>query len=88
MVKRKWIPDPGKDKTSQIIFMLNFFGVANPDQWTEGWTKHRLAFRKSMKLEAQQGPTSVWLRQGEIEAEKIECAAFDRDRLFSCSSKY
>lgn len=87
MIKRKWISDPGKSKTSQIIFMLNFFGVANPDQWAEGWTKHRLAFRKSMKLAAQLGPTSVWLRQGEIEAEKIECAPFSRERLLAGLSK-
>jgi HTH-type transcriptional regulator/antitoxin HigA len=83
MIKRGWIADPGKEKTAQIIALLNFFGVANPDQWTEGWTKHRLAFRKSMKLEAKLGPTSAWLRQGEIEAEKVQCASFNRDQLLS-----
>ena len=81
MIKRKWISDPGKGKTAQIISLLNFFGVANPDQWAEGWTKHRLAFRKSMKLEAKLGPTSAWLRQGEIEAEKMECAPYNREKL-------
>lgn len=87
MIKRKWMPDTGKSKTSKIISLLNYFAVANPDQWTEGWTKHRLAFRKSMKLTVKHGPTAVWLRQGEIEAEKIECAPYSRDRLLATIPK-
>ena len=83
MIKRNWIPDSGKSKTSQIISLLNYFGVANPDQWAEGWTKHRLAFRKSMKLQVKLGPTSVWLRQGEIDAEKIECANYSREKFLA-----
>lgn len=87
IIRRKWIPDPGKSKTSQVIFMLNFFGVANPDQWAEGWTKHRLAFRKSAKLTPQLGPASVWLRQGEVEAERMDCAPFSRERLLAAIPK-
>jgi HTH-type transcriptional regulator / antitoxin HigA len=87
MIKRKWIPDPGKPKTSRIISILNYFGVANPDQWTEGWTQHRLAFRKSTTLTAKHGPTAVWLRQGEIEAEKIECEPYSREKLIAALPK-
>jgi len=81
MVKRKWITDPGKQITAQIIALLNFFGVASPEQWEEGWTKKRLAFRTSRAFKAKAGPTSVWIRRGEIEAEKVVCSPFDRSKL-------
>lgn len=81
MVARQWIPECGRDKIGQVIAMLNFFGVAAPDQWADGWTKHRLAFRTSKKHLTKLGPTSVWLRRGEIEAEQLSCRPFDRSRL-------
>lgn len=83
MINRGWIPDSRKSKTSQIIQLLNFFGVATPDQWVEGWTKQRLAFRKSMKLPIKVEATCVWLRKGEIEAEKIECKPYSREKLLA-----
>jgi HTH-type transcriptional regulator / antitoxin HigA len=81
MVNRKWIPECGRDKIAQAIALLNFFGVATPEQWTEGWTKHRLAFRTSKKHITKIGPTSVWLRRGEIEAEQVDCKPFNRNKL-------
>lgn len=69
----------------EVIALLNFFGVASPSQWDEGWTKCQLAFRRSvdLKRKVEIAPLSVWLRQGELEAEKISCKPFDKERLIA-----
>jgi addiction module HigA family antidote len=81
MISRKCIRDLRADKTALKIELLNFFAVASPDQWTKGWGQRQIAFRKSNKLEAKVGPTSAWLRLGEIEAEKSNCSEFDEHKL-------
>lgn len=83
MKRREWVKDCGTSVTEQMICILNFFGVATPEQWEAGWTKRRLAFRKSMNLDADIGATTVWLRQGEIKGERIQCNPFDRDKLLA-----
>lgn len=87
MKNRGWIPDCGPSVTELMICVLNFFGVASPEQWEAGWTKRRLAFRKAMNLSSDVGATTVWLRQGEIEGERIECKPFDRELLIASLSK-
>ena len=48
MIKRGWL-QCGSDITEQMINLLNFFGVASPEQWADGWTKRKLALdRKSV----------------------------------------
>lgn len=81
MIKRGWVQDCGNDYTMQTICILNFFGVASPEQWETGWTQRRLAFRKSMNVNSDLGATATWLRQGEIEGEKVSCKPFDREKL-------
>lgn len=81
MRRRDWIETGEVNATANIISILNFFGVASPQQWTDGWTKRRLAFRKSSKLDAKIGPTSAWLRKGEIEGHKIDCKPFNKELL-------
>lgn len=87
MKKRGWITDCGDTIISHVICLLNFFGVANPERWADGWTHKRLAFRKAMNLDSKAGPTSVWLRKGEIEGEKISCKPFDKDLLIESLPK-
>jgi len=85
MKKRGWLQECGDMIADQIIAILNFFGVAAPEQWEFGWAKRRLAFRKAMNanLKIDRGAISVWLRQGELEAEKIQCKSFNREKLIS-----
>lgn len=86
MKKRNWIPNC-ESITDQLICVLNFFGVASPEQWDAGWTQKRLAFKKAMNLQTKIGPTSVWLRKGEIEGERIDCEAFNKDLLLESLPK-
>ncbi len=81
MKKRGWLQECGDAIADKMISVLNFFGVATPDQWERGWTKRRLAFRKAMNLKSDVGAISVWLRQGELEGEKIQCKPFNREKL-------
>jgi HTH-type transcriptional regulator / antitoxin HigA len=81
MKKRGWLQDYGDAVADQMIAILNFFGVATPEQWQRGWTKRRLAFRKAMNLSSNIGAVSAWLRQGELEGEKIVCKPFNKERL-------
>lgn len=81
MIKNKIIKPPENSVSAQVISILNFFGVASPDQWKEVWASPKLAFRKSSKLKTKVESTAVWLRQGEIEAQQVNCAPYSREKL-------
>lgn len=80
MVKLGWIAKH-KDKTAQLEEVLRFYGIASPEQWQVVWEKHQVAYRQSQRYEACAYAVSAWLRQGEIEAQRIECAPFDKARF-------
>ena len=87
MRKRNWLQNSGDAIAEQMISILNFFGVATPEQWERGWTQRRLAFRKAMNLKSDRGAISAWLRQGEIEGEKIQCKSFNKEQLLASLDK-
>lgn len=86
MIKRGWL-QCSTDITAQMINLLNFFGVATPEQWVDGWTKRKLAFRKAANVNNNIGAISAWLRQGELQGQKINCQPFNKDRLLSSIDK-
>lgn len=87
MKNRDWLQNCGDTIAAQMISLLNFFGVATPDQWEDGWTKRRLAFRKAINLKSDLGSISAWLRKGELEGERIQCKPFNRERLHESLDK-
>ncbi len=67
-----------EDKIEQLRESLNFFAVVSPEQWEEIWEKNlSIDFRKSQGFESDRGAITAWLRQGEIEALKINCADYN-----------
>lgn len=80
MVKRGWVPDC-KDAVSKIRALLNYFGVASPQQWEAVWSKMDVAFRTSTAFKKEPGAVAAWLRKGELEAQGIETAPFDDARF-------
>lgn len=80
MLKWGWIRK-AEDKIGQFQEVLNFFGVVSPEQWEEVWSTRRAAFRKSAAFESDQGAIAAWLRKGEIECQKIECAPYDPEKF-------
>ena len=78
MMHRGWIPQCN-NKTEQVSSTLKFFGVASPDAWRTIWESKIVAYRKSTMPKSNFGAVTTWLRQGEVEAQKIECAPYNAD---------
>ncbi|MBE0645512.1 MAG: HigA family addiction module antidote protein [Bacteroidetes bacterium] len=80
MIKLKWIQEC-KDKAQQLEEVLRFFGIASPEQWETVWREHQVAYRQTQRFEKSAEAVSAWLRKGEIEAQRIDCAPFDRKQF-------
>ena len=80
MIKLGWIAKT-TDKISQIKEILRFFGVASPEQWKTVWLEYQVAYRQTQRFETCAESVSAWLRKGEIEAGKISCQPFDKNRF-------
>ncbi len=62
----------------QVRAVLEFYRVASVKAWHESWEKGDVAARCSQSVKTEPGPTSAWLRLGEICADRIDCKAYDR----------
>ena len=80
MVKLGWVPAAG-DLVTQLQHILNFFGVASPQEWRGLWNGSQPAFRRSSAFESDPGAVAAWLRKGELEAQQIVCASYDEARF-------
>ncbi|MEE3716751.1 HigA family addiction module antitoxin [Tumidithrix elongata RA019] len=80
MIKLGWI-EKSKEKVEQLQIVLNFFGVVSPEQCDVYWGTKALAFRKSVAFESDRIATNAWLRKGELDAQKIECAPYDAEKF-------
>lgn len=80
MAERGWL-DWHSSAIEQARALLNFFGVASPEAWREQWSSLDCEFRKSQKLTCDFGAVTAWLRRGEVVAQKIACAPFDKERF-------
>ena len=75
------------DKVEQVEAMLNYFGVASPKQWLDVWQKVAVSFRKSPTFESELGALSAWLRKGELAAQRIESAPYDKSTFLKALHK-
>lgn len=79
MIKRGWI-EAGRDKGSRLKALLAFFEVASiqPKVYQEA-----IGFRitEAAQRKVSPGALAAWLRQGEIEAEKIHTEDYDEQRF-------
>lgn len=82
MAKLGWLKKQSATK-DKLIELLQFFGIASVDQWQQMWPKVSVAYRQNQKYEVRPEAVSAWLRQGEIEANQISCAPFDKDKFRS-----
>ena len=72
--KRDFIPRNAKG-AELVAHLLRYLGVARPEQWVDP----TVAYRKSQKFESDPFALSAWLRQGEIQASRIDCEPYDHD---------
>lgn len=61
--------------------LLAFFQVSSRKAWEATWLRPASSFRASPAFESRPEAIAVWLRWGEIQAEGIECGAFDAKRF-------
>jgi len=80
MVKLGWIR-PWKDKAAQVAELLNFFGVASPEQWESLWSEGAVAYRKPRAFQSDAGAVSAWLRKGELDAKAVECKPYNEEKF-------
>lgn len=81
LVKRGQIPQDPSDKASRWEQLLAFFGVASLDAWAELYEKPAAAFRQTKAFEAKVGAVASWLRLGELAAQEVKCAPFNKGGL-------
>ena len=78
MTKLNWLKKH-KDPKTQLIEVLRFFGIASVEQWGDMWPDLNVAYRQHDAHEVSPQAVSAWLRQGELEAAKIACDAYDKN---------
>jgi len=77
MIKNGLLPNTN-DKPLLVESLLKFFRVASPVQWSSLYTNNQLAFKIDLNHTAEPQAISVWLRLGELQADKIQTAEFDK----------
>src|SRR5690554_1846808 len=70
-----------RNKSHLAGILLKFFRVATPQQWSSIYVGSSLAFKIELRHTAEPQAISVWLRLGELQAEHIKVAAFDKKEL-------
>ncbi len=77
MKKLKLLPNTN-EKPVLVESLLKFFRVASPNQWASLYTNNELAFKIDLKYTAEPQAISVWLRLGEMQADRIQTVDFDK----------
>ena len=67
-----------KNKPGIVRDMLHFFGVASPDDWRTFYVGMECAFRRTREAQSNVGAISVWIRQGEIISERLDCPKYNK----------
>ncbi|MCL5023938.1 MAG: HigA family addiction module antitoxin [Nitrospirae bacterium] len=80
LVRNGWIKGY-EDKIQQLQEVLNFFGVASPEQWESRWRGARVSYRKSTVFQSDPYAVASWLRMGELSAQKARCKSYDAGRF-------
>jgi len=76
MTRMGWIKKVN-DKVQQLLEVLNFFGVASPQELQNFWNRRVVNFRMSPSLGGNPWAAWAWLRKGEMEAKKVKCSPYD-----------
>ena len=82
MIRFGWLR-PFSNLSEKIVAFLHFFDVPNTRTWNEIYAGvlQQVAFKKSETFESRPAAVAAWLRQGEIEAKKIDCQPWDAKKF-------
>jgi HTH-type transcriptional regulator/antitoxin HigA len=72
-----------KEPTEGATFesVLRFFGVADRRAWERLWLQPVASFKRSRAFQSEPGAVAAWLRAGQLQAQVLECEAFDSGRF-------
>jgi len=70
-----------KHKADLVKKLLQFFGVASPEDWEKCYASMEVRFRRTREEQSDVGAISAWLRLGEIEAEKLDCPKYSKPKF-------
>jgi HTH-type transcriptional regulator/antitoxin HigA len=81
MIKFGWLSRP--ESSDRLASCLRFFNVPSVAAWKDAYTSvlQLAAFRTSAAFASKTTSVAAWLRQGEIEAEAIECEPWNPERF-------
>ena len=80
LVKRGIIPKPSSS-SDRVSSLLSFFGVATEEAWQNRQKQLRVAYRHSPSFKSDDYALATWLRLGEIEAERADCADYNEPKF-------
>ncbi len=80
LIKRQAIPHL-QDQVDQLRAVLSFFGVSSVQAWHQIWDEPAVAARRSACFGNCPGTASAWIRQGEVQANAIDCADFSKEKF-------
>ena len=80
LIKMGWVKKHS-DKVQQLQEVLNFFGVASPEQWETRWMGAQVSYRTSKIFSNNPYAIASWLRMGELTARNISCKPFDTSKF-------
>lgn len=81
MVRYRWMPG-ASDISERIQKAFDFFNVSSVDEWRANWMSDEAgitAFRASPVFASDAASIATWLRQGELEAQRIQCKPWSND---------
>ena len=76
LVKRGCFQKPGSDADA-VSRLLAFFGVGSVEAWTAKYARANVTYRHSPSIKSDEVALATWLRLGELEAERQECADYN-----------
>lgn len=78
MVKLGWLP-ACRTPVERMQAVLQFLGVAGPEQWNGVTAEAAARFRMTKAHEPKSAALHAWLRRGEIEGRRMACGDYDKD---------
>ncbi len=66
------------DKVQLLRETLGFYGVGSVDAWCGLWETPAVSARRSRCFDSEPEAASAWIRQGELQAQKLKCKPYDR----------
>lgn len=80
LVKRGYLRKT-RDKVDRVRQLLDFFGVATPEQWRLVYQQPQASFRHARTFKSKPEHLAAWLRIGELEARGIDCEPYEKSRF-------